>query len=285
MADRNDASGTRAVIDRILPDETVRAACLTAFAESVAVANELNPNRWGVTLLDNGVRLNVGRIEVLTIVDGEFHLMLHGPMVTTEARESGEIQFVEREGGFYRSVPNSVAGGFAPESLPLTLQLVIDAHFILIRSASSLPLNPMSRQAYSPGVIAYLIEETGIVLAHPAYYISETLDQDLTEGEVYRVNLNIHERNSEARRLCLEHYGHTCRVCGMDFLATYGEEALGCVQVHHIDPLADSEGEREVDPVKDLNPVCPNCHAVIHRRRPPFTIDEVRAMLERQRQG
>jgi hypothetical protein len=26
--------------------------------------------------------------------------------------------------------------------------------------------------------------------------------------------------------------------------------------------------------------VCPNCHAVIHRREPPFTIHEVQKMLK-----
>jgi 5-methylcytosine-specific restriction enzyme A len=28
-----------------------------------------------------------------------------------------------------------------------------------------------------------------------------------------------------------------------------------------------------------LRPVCPNCHAVLHLRTPPFSIDEARAML------
>ena len=34
-----------------------------------------------------------------------------------------------------------------------------------------------------------------------------------------------------------------------------------------------------VDPVRDLRPVCPNCHVVIHLRHPPRAIEEVRAML------
>jgi hypothetical protein len=38
--------------------------------------------------------------------------------------------------------------------------------------------------------------------------------------------------------------------------------------------LRDGE-EYEVDPVKDLRPVCPNCHAMIHRRSPPLSIEEI----------
>jgi 5-methylcytosine-specific restriction protein A len=31
-----------------------------------------------------------------------------------------------------------------------------------------------------------------------------------------------------------------------------------------------------VDPIKDLRPVCPNCHAIIHRTDPPCSVDELR---------
>jgi 5-methylcytosine-specific restriction protein A len=30
-----------------------------------------------------------------------------------------------------------------------------------------------------------------------------------------------------------------------------------------------------VDPVKDLEPVCPNCHAMLHRKDPPYSIEEL----------
>ena len=39
----------------------------------------------------------------------------------------------------------------------------------------------------------------------------------------------------------------------------------------------------EVDPVRDLRPVCPNCHAVLHRREPPYSLDEVREFLQARR--
>ncbi len=36
----------------------------------------------------------------------------------------------------------------------------------------------------------------------------------------------------------------------------------------------------EVDPINDLIPVCPNCHTMIHKRKPPYSIDEIKEMLE-----
>ena len=46
--------------------------------------------------------------------------------------------------------------------------------------------------------------------------------------------------------------------------------------VHHLYPLA--EGERDVNPITDLRPVCPSCHGMIHWFRPMLTIEEARLL-------
>lgn len=51
------------------------------------------------------------------------------------------------------------------------------------------------------------------------------------------------------------------------------------MHVHHLVPLSDIEKPYRVNPVDDLRPVCPNCHAMVHQRRPPYTPHDVRAML------
>ncbi|HSS63378.1 MAG TPA: HNH endonuclease, partial [Gammaproteobacteria bacterium] len=38
----------------------------------------------------------------------------------------------------------------------------------------------------------------------------------------------------------------------------------------------------EVNPKSDLCPVCPNCHAMLHRRNPPYTVDELRVLLSKK---
>lgn len=50
--------------------------------------------------------------------------------------------------------------------------------------------------------------------------------------------------------------------------------------VHHLKKLADIKAEYEVDPIKDLQPVCPNCHAMIHRQDPPIEIEELKKQLK-----
>jgi 5-methylcytosine-specific restriction protein A len=35
-----------------------------------------------------------------------------------------------------------------------------------------------------------------------------------------------------------------------------------------------------VDPLNHLCPVCPNCHAMLHKRTPPLSIDELKGMIQ-----
>ena len=69
-------------------------------------------------------------------------------------------------------------------------------------------------------------------------------------------------------------------VCGFSFGATYGEVAEGYIHVHHLVPLSEIGEGYEVDPVKDLRPVCPSCHAVIHLGRPPYKPEEIRDFIK-----
>ena len=104
----------------------------------------------------------------------------------------------------------------------------------------------------------------------------------LVEGEINSVELTVYERNAEARRLCIAHYGPTCQVCGLTYEAKYGAIGAGLIHVHHLTPLSAIGEAYEIDPVRDLTPLCATCHQVVHRRNPPFTVAEVRrAIVER----
>ncbi len=103
------------------------------------------------------------------------------------------------------------------------------------------------------------------------------------EGKVSSSIVNRYERDPLARRLCIENYGPCCNVCDLDLSEIYGEIGLGYIHVHHLTPLANIKENHEIDPVKDLRPVCPNCHAMLHRKEPPYTIEELMEILQQQR--
>jgi 5-methylcytosine-specific restriction protein A len=97
----------------------------------------------------------------------------------------------------------------------------------------------------------------------------------LAEGTVTEATVNVYERNPVARQKCIDRYGCTCFVCNFDFEAEYGTLGRSFIHVHHLIELSTIRGEYTVDPIKDLRPLCPNCHAMIHRKRPAFSIDEL----------
>ncbi len=135
-------------------------------------------------------------------------------------------------------------------------------------------------------------QEVATALGELALVESETyLPEEVKEGTKYRegsvrrIQINAFERNPQARTECLNHHGSSCSICGLELRDIYGEAARGYIHVHHLRPLAEVGAEYEVDPIDDLRPVCPNCHAVIHLKTPSFTIDEMKAMLTQAKSG
>lgn len=115
----------------------------------------------------------------------------------------------------------------------------------------------------------------------PVYPDEIDPQEPLVEGARRRVTVNVYERNPKARKRCLEKHGDKCAVCEMSFEEYYGDIGRGFIHVHHIKELSGISGEYEIDPVKDLCPVCPNCHAMLHRKKPAFSVYELRQRLKK----
>jgi len=92
------------------------------------------------------------------------------------------------------------------------------------------------------------------------------------------VQVNRIERDPKAREGCIRLFGAQCSVCGLEFEKSYGDIGSGFIHVHHLNPIAETKGQRDrVNPRTGLRPVCPNCHEMLYRRTPPFTIEEMKA--------
>ncbi|MEG6546794.1 HNH endonuclease [Acinetobacter bereziniae] len=115
-------------------------------------------------------------------------------------------------------------------------------------------------------------------------YPDETNTQSKTfpEGAKQTVLVNKYERNTEARAKCLEIHGTRCKVCDMSFAETYGFFANDFIHVHHITPLHQILESYEVNPETDLIPVCPNCHAMLHKTEKgiPMTVERLKLLFE-----
>jgi 5-methylcytosine-specific restriction enzyme A len=111
----------------------------------------------------------------------------------------------------------------------------------------------------------------------PPVYPEE--DVPLFEGGSVSVRVNRYERNPKARAECLAHHGPTCVVCGFNGSDVFGSDGEGLIHVHHLVEMSNRKTRYRVDPVNDLVPVCPTCHAMIHSRRPAYTPSELQAMI------
>ena len=101
------------------------------------------------------------------------------------------------------------------------------------------------------------------------------------EGSLRRISVNAYERDPRARQACLQHHGSSCSVCDFDFESTYGGIGNGFIHVHHLRQLSEIGTAYEVDPIRDLIPVCPNCHAMLHKQVPAYSIDELKTIIQR----
>lgn len=103
------------------------------------------------------------------------------------------------------------------------------------------------------------------------------------EGAKRQMSVDRYERSGLARKAAITHHGLTCRCCGMNFEEMYGDIGEGFIHIHHLTPMSTDE-DRKVDPKTDLVPVCPNCHAMLHRReREPRLVNELRKIIEDRR--
>lgn len=109
----------------------------------------------------------------------------------------------------------------------------------------------------------------------------ENESKHFSEGAVKQVVVNKYERNPLARRMCIEHYGMFCNICGFDFLRFYGDWGKDYIHVHHIVPMSEIHQEYTLDPIKDLIPVCPNCHYMIHREKETLAVDKLKEYIQK----
>ncbi|MDQ0246141.1 5-methylcytosine-specific restriction protein A [Bacillus fengqiuensis] len=89
-----------------------------------------------------------------------------------------------------------------------------------------------------------------------------------------------YERDPRNRLRAIDIHGLSCVACGFNFEKVYGERGKDFIEIHHIKPVSTLNEETEINPEKDLVPVCSNCHRMMHRKRDHvLTVEELRALI------
>ncbi len=123
-------------------------------------------------------------------------------------------------------------------------------------------------------------EQDDTILPDTNANVSQTTETTTyTEGSKTEYMTTKYERNPQARQACIDYHGVACGTCEFSFGEMYGAVGEDYIEVHHLIPVSEQEDEYEVDPINDLIPVCSNCHAMMHRKSPPYTPDELRDII------
>lgn len=294
----HDENEIRRIIYSLLPQEKKRDLCLKIFVENINHANSYGSYKWGVHYDHKKVRLLMGSLIVCTIEQDCIWLALDRELLTGLEKyqqlleKANSWQWDETDYPTYKIV-SSRNGYYIPSENHLEIWPIIKLlHFEFINKVANKfgALKTTSQLKHSLALLNYLRNAVKQFIPNPAYeqmaaennftLPEEVLDDvSFYEGSKQRITVNAYERNAKARKICIAHYGACCQVCNLDFGKRYGEVGKGFIHVHHIKPLSDIKEEYKINPTQDLIPVCPNCHAIIHKKKPPYTIEEVKRFI------
>ncbi len=119
-------------------------------------------------------------------------------------------------------------------------------------------------------------------LPQHADQVQEEALESWHEGSRSLRYVTVYERDKRYRRQAIEIHGYRCAVCELSMGDLYGNAGEGLIHIHHVVPVSTYAQPKTIDPEKDLVPVCPNCHAVIHRRKDAtLSIAEARAFYKK----
>ena len=103
------------------------------------------------------------------------------------------------------------------------------------------------------------------------------LNENVSEGGIKELTTKVRERSSKLRSTAIERFTHNgiiaCDCCGFEFKTFYGPKygEKTCIEIHHLKPIFlynDGDVNLTIDKaLKNLLPVCPKCHRVIHKNK------------------
>ncbi|MCH6235789.1 HNH endonuclease [Cognataquiflexum rubidum] len=126
------------------------------------------------------------------------------------------------------------------------------------------------------------LEQTNLTGISYGGELPPDIETEFFEGLKKIVLVNSYERNLMARKTCIKHWKAICSVCEFDFEKQYGEIGKGFIHVHHLIPISQIGETYKVDPINDLIPICPNCHSILHKKEPPFSIEDMKKMIRKK---
>lgn len=218
-------------------------------------------------------RLKLGRNFVYGIIDNEYIFCPSRVVGYANFTAEKHIKFPYKNGSKTTPRINEILGDHDVKNL-------IESKYLKLCKSLGIYPTEKTRTYWSAGKI----DRSYAITNHIENTEFPDKKDEYHEGLLKRVYLNRYERDLKARAACINKFGHTCSVCGFNFQSVYGNIGKDFIHVHHIKPIAKRGGRKHaVNPKTDLQPVCPNCHAMLHTSDPPITIEKLISILKRNK--
>jgi 5-methylcytosine-specific restriction protein A len=216
--------------------------------------------------------LLISQISSLVSEFESFNINEYMEQVKTDFELDGEYERVA-EDAFREGISRLLYEDYGIDKLRIALQVYMDS-ISYYEGSHNNRLLKTEREIYDKH--SQILDKN-----YSAKTIEDEINEEYWEGKLSQVNINIRERNRTARNKCIESKGKKCAVCEFDFEKFYGELGKDFIHVHHVNPISNREKEYKIDNIEDeLIPVCPNCHAMLHRRREVISIEELKQIIE-----
>ncbi len=174
----------------LFPDETQRRKALELFREAILVAHREHPGNWSVSLSEpKKVRLNVGRVVVMTLEPNSVWLVVEEARLPGDLRERVQPHMTPEYR--YKTLPTGIGLSLMPEQTwdwreelwPAFVAFVAQA----ARSTTQLPA-PL-RRAHASAFLRYLAQAVGKPVPEPDYLLAPGQQVWLFQANPQRYNL------------------------------------------------------------------------------------------------
>ena len=277
--DRFRIQGSAEIGERLLDSDDDGDLVLSQLLHSFDIAYQIDSSSLAVTLYNHGFRLNVGPVEALYYLNGEFSIFLTGPIP-----ESSDISpFVAPAPHALAPQPAFSFGGALQQFRELRESLVpYHQQYIEAAARKKADLHSPSRckflNSHSPGLLAYAAERLNQNGANQ-WESSSSIPNGSEPPPPSRIGTTISRiiRDTalvaEVKRL----NDYKCQLCGDSIPLPNGKHY---VEAHHIKPLGHPhDGD---DQLSNLIVLCPNHHVMCDYGVISLSMDAIRVCPEHQ---
>ncbi len=268
---RENVDDAKKVVDRLIPDETIKSSVLTFLSDAIVYANELNPRNWNINLDKNGkfVRFNVGQEYCIEMYSKNILVLALKEYLPEELVENRFLNFKgyqEKKSIFstnYRELPDclsKVTGSigcimnYDKNVIPILSYLYEGNHKFIEEAIAHTQIHALSIRAHSPAFIVYLSMHCNKRMVDPLYVeegiSGKSFYNPLTDLEYFRPS---YEYLPETERQAVIQSRIGQGKFRADLIAYWGECAVtGCQKVDllrasHIKPWSKANNQERLD--------------------------------------